>query len=183
MPVLLDLLQRAGLAELTSSSQTQEESDTFITAYSSAFDAVCKQKPDSTQNDLLLGFITKTYLAKREYYQAQEESMENMRQVFKDTVGKEHAGKFKSQESDSLQFTASVWFMVQGYTGIDYSYAYEHADDIAHLLSQQAEQIESIRSELMRSYYVGVEHSQRNKDKSSFISALTQPLRRWFKRH
>ena len=91
MPALFDLLQNAGLAELTTS---QDELDAFITAYSAAFDTIWQQKPDTPEYELLLGFMTKTYLEKREYLQTQAESMEYMRQVFSATVVKEHAEKF-----------------------------------------------------------------------------------------
>ena len=188
MPALFDLLQNAGLAELTTS---QDELDAFITAYSAAFDTICQQKPDTPQYDLLLGFMTKTYLEKREYLQTQAESMKNMRQVFSATVGKEHAEKFKSKEPELLQCIASIWFMVQGYMRIDYSYAYEHADEVAQCLSEQylgeqdlskpSHHVEDIRSEFMRLYYVGIGYSQQKATKS-FISTLTQPLKNWFKR-
>ena len=188
MPDLLNELSVMGLHDLPFSEQERSELDQFIAVCSPFFVSVCQQKPDKSQHHLLLGVMTKAQSEAVEDYKQKSQSLQNMKQVFEDTVGADHADKFVATDSQRLTVIATVWFMVQGYTGIDFSYANDHAEQIAQTLmpaplvsttanSSNTHSAEPIRSGFMRAYYVGVEQARKNKSSAT----LFETIKKWFK--
>ncbi|MGF1759575.1 hypothetical protein L4D76_16835 [Photobacterium sagamiensis] len=184
MPDLLNELSVMGLHDLPFSEQERGELNQFIAVCSPFFVSVCQQKPDKSQHHLLLGVMTKAQSEAVEDYKQKSQSLQNMKQVFEDTVGAEQADKFVATDSQRLTVIATLWFMVQGYTGIDFSYANDHAEQIAQTLmpdaldSSKTHSTEPIRSCFMRAYYVGVEQARKSKQSAT----LLETVKKWLSR-
>lgn len=183
MPDLLNELCVMGLHDLPFSEQERSELDQFIAVCSPFFVSVCQQKPDKSPHHLLLGVMTKAQNEAVADYQHKSQSLQNMKQVFEDTVGADHAGKFVATDSQRLTVITTVWFMVQGYTGIDFSYANDHAGQIAQALMpgspnpSTTHAAEPTRSGFMRAYYIGVEQASKNTP----AATLFETIKKWLK--
>ncbi|PSW06712.1 hypothetical protein C9I89_04035 [Photobacterium lipolyticum] len=188
MPDLLNELSVMGLHDLPFSEQERGELDQFIAVCSPFFVSVCQQKPDKSQHHLLLGVMTKAQSEAVEDYKQKSQSLQNMKQVFEDTVGAEQADKFVATDSQRLKVIATVWFMVQGYTGIDFSYANDHAEQIAQTLMpdslivsdadySKTQSAEQIRSGFMQAYYVGVKQARKSRQSATLLETIKKWLR------
>lgn len=178
-------LKAIGLEQLTFDDPQRIELDQFITVCSPFFDSVCQQKPDSPRHDLLLGVMTKAQNEAQLDFEQKRQSLHNMQQVFKKTVGKEHADKLIPTDSNQLIVITTLWLLVQGYQGIDFSYANDHATEVANLLSDSQERnssthTDTLRSGFMQAYYISVDNAQANKPTTSMLDKVKQWLQRSF---
>jgi hypothetical protein len=185
MTDLLTELKAIGLEQLTFDDQQRIELDQFITVCSPFFNSICQQKPDSPRHDLLLGVMTKAQNEAQLDFEQKRQSLHNMQQVFKKTVGKEHADKLVPTDSNQLIVITTLWLLVQGYQGIDFSYANDHATEVANLLSGDKESdssthTDTLRSGFMQAYYISVDNAQANKPTTSMMDKMKQWLQRSF---
>ena len=121
-------------------------------------------------------------------YQATRPKIDELKQMFNDKVGTEHGGKFMTLNQAEVTVIASLWFMAQGYTGIDFSYANDHAEEIAELLgvhsqfAQDAEDPEHYRTRFMQAYYTGIEHALKSQPQKNTLMTIKSYFRRLFGR-
>lgn len=169
MSVLEQQLLLFGIADLSVNTAIKKQFDQFISTSSTHFDHVCQQRPDSTLIDLLLGFMTLHQQQAQQQWSSQYIAATKMKAVFNDTIGHDHAIHFTHQDQSYLLALTHLWLMVQGASGIDYSYSNEQAEIQAHLLLHGAETIpllsldtaqEALRCQFMQSYYLGKKHNK-----------------------
>ncbi|KMV31720.1 hypothetical protein AB733_02680 [Photobacterium swingsii] len=144
-----------GLDQLALSHLEQKELAAFIKDHARFYDSVCQQKADKDPIDLLLGLMTKVQQETTANYQNKQSAIESMHQVFSDTIGNQQ-NRFVATDSHRLALETRLWLLVQGYCGIDFSYANEHAEHIASLLTISLAQPEhALRSEFLAAFYAG----------------------------
>ncbi len=161
--LLKELQHMGGLSTLDFSEHEQTFLDQFITVSAPFFDNISKHRPDKLSQDLILGLLTKSHHEALDNYQTTEPKAAELKAMFSDQVGAEHAEKFTELSHDELIVISMLWFMAQGFTDIDYSYANDHALETAGLLannqqtSTQTEEAEHYRTRFMQAYYTGIE--------------------------
>ncbi|MGF1715625.1 hypothetical protein L4D08_12125 [Photobacterium chitinilyticum] len=186
MTHLLKELQHMGLSTLDFSEHEQTFLDQFITVSAPFFDKISQHRPDKLSQDLILGLLTKSHHEALDNYQITEPKAAELKAMFSDQVGTEHAEKFTELSHDELIVISMLWFLTQGFTGIDYSYANDHALETAGLLDdeQQTEEAERYRTRFMQAYYTGIEvakkQARQQADSSPFYVTLKKHLKRLF---
>ncbi|MCW8330250.1 hypothetical protein MD588_15675 [Photobacterium sp. SDRW27] len=188
MTPLQQELEKMGLSTLSFSEQEQTLLEQFISISSPFFDNVCQHRADKPAQDLVLGLLTKSHREAFDEYQATQPKIKELKQLFSEQVGSEHAGKFTTLNQAEVTVISSLWFMAQGYTGIDFSYANDHAQETAELLCTNLQstavddEIQHIRTRFMQAYYTGVEHSQNSHSSGSYFKSIKTVLKRFFGR-
>lgn len=136
------------------------------------FEKVCAVKPDISAEQHLLGIATKQHMESLSQLQATQAATSSMNQIIQDTVGKEHAERFKS--SELLEFTTSthIWLYIQGYLGMDFSLANDYVQQSAEALSSiTLLPIQELRTNWLASYYLGLSH-HKSKSKTGLLEKL-----------
>ncbi|OAN11034.1 hypothetical protein A3K86_18840 [Photobacterium jeanii] len=178
--LLQQALEQVGLPRLALSETQQKQLTDFIENQHTFFERVCEQKRDKHQTDLLLGLLTKAQQQTELAYSQNAEAIQRMQQVFSETIGEEQKSKFISQDHNQLALETHLWLLVQGYCGIDFSYANEQAQRVAELLTS-SDEAQALRSQFLASYYHG-KTTKDNKQPSEATSSLWQRLERFFGR-
>ncbi|MEJ2764685.1 hypothetical protein VV869_12080 [Photobacterium sp. MCCC 1A19761] len=152
-------LRTMGLPLLELTESEQQQIIQLIDHQASFFAKVVQQKPDKPRHDLVLGLLTKCHQESLANFQATQATLSRVQSVFEETIGPTQALKFTTTSASDVRGYATLWFMAQGYTGIDFSYANDHANDIATLLAASAVVRENdpsvFRTGLMQAYYAG----------------------------
>ncbi|WP_064607846.1 hypothetical protein [Photobacterium sp. J15] len=191
MTNFLKELERMGLNSLSFTEQESTLLEQFIEHSSTFFEHVCQQKPDKPHHDMALGLLTKAHEEAFNNYLATQPKIAELKTMFTDSVGTEHAGKFSTLNQAELVVISSLWFMVQGYTGIDFSYANDKAAETANLLTENQAEVEHeenmndsehYRSLFMKAYYAGIEAYRQNDRDTSVLLTIKNQLKRLFKR-
>ncbi|MEC6798212.1 hypothetical protein VXS03_14205 [Photobacterium sp. S4TG1] len=169
MSALEQQLLLLGMADLPVDATIKRQFDQFISTASLHFDHVCQQRPNNTTIDLLLGFMTLHQRQAQQQWLQQCTAAAKMKTVFNDTLGCDNAAYFNHQDQSYLLALTHLWLMVQGATGIDYSYSNEQAEAQTHLLLHNTETTvstvidtkhDAFRCQLMQSYYLGKNHNK-----------------------
>ncbi|MGF1703475.1 hypothetical protein L4D09_24595 [Photobacterium makurazakiensis] len=182
MKTLEDTLNLLGLDQLPLNTDERDYATQFIAHRSAFFTRVCQQKSDKPQHDLALGLLTQSVQIATEEFNATKDKITDMNQLFSESVGKEHADKFKTMNALELSAIAKLWFLVQGYCGIDVSYTNEQAVELSNTLLANTDdmQFHTQRQAFMQAYYTGIEFNHKNKPKSDFLLTIKNALRRLF---
>ena len=169
MSTLEQQLLLLGMTDLPIDTLIKKQLDQFITASSAHFDHVCQQRPNSTTIDLLLGFMTLHHQQAQQQWLHQQTAATKMQTVFNNTIGHDHAANFTHQDHNALLALTHLWLMVQGASGIDYSYSNEQAKTQSDLLLENEittsplqinPKLELLRCQFMQSYYLGKNHNK-----------------------
>jgi len=141
------------------------------------FDNACAHNPDRTSYQMLLGTLTQTHIQHTAQLEHHLQSILAMQQAINDGVGEEHAQKFKTTAPTELLLITKLWIMVQGFLKMDFSLANDHAANSASLVnSLLGADPEVLRTEIMKSFYVGWEASPIEDRKPN----LFDKLKAWF---
>ncbi|UTV30402.1 hypothetical protein [Photobacterium atrarenae] len=170
-------LNTMGLQSLELSEPDQQQITRLIDTQTRFFAKVVQQKPDKPPHDLVLGLLTKSYQEALANFQATEATISRVQSVFEETIGREQAQKFTTSSNNDVQHFAVLWFMAQGYIGIDFSYANDHANEAATILAGSPavrdNDPNALRSWFMQSYYVGRHTAKTNQqERSGLVSRI-----------
>ncbi|MEZ8100497.1 hypothetical protein [Vibrio bivalvicida] len=128
--------------------------------HSPIFEKAQRNKPDSPEVHHLLGILTKAHIEASSYVESNADSIQAMYQAFNDNLGTEYTSKFEEQGVDQLVLSTHLWLYLQGYLKLDFSLANDHALNTAELVSSiNKYDIQSLRTEYLQSYYLGLERS------------------------
>ncbi|MGF1682141.1 hypothetical protein [Photobacterium minamisatsumaniensis] len=182
MKTLEDTLNLIGLDQLPLNTDERDYATQFIAHRSAFFTQVCEQKPDKPQHDLALGLLTQSVQVTTEEFTATQNKIADMNQIFSQHVGKEHASKFKTMNHLELSVIAQMWFLAQGYCGIEVSYTNEQAIELSNTLLTDTDdqQFHAQRQAFMQAYYTGIEFNHKNKPNSDFLLTIKNALKRLF---
>lgn len=182
MSELKQQLLLLGMANLSVDTTTQQQFEQFISASSAHFEHVRQQRPNSTLLDLLLGFMTLHHQQAHQQWLHQQTAAIKMKAVFNNTIGNDYANNFTHQDQHYLLALTHLWLMVQGASGIDYSYSNEQAEIQSRIIigNKQPEsstqlniEVESLRCKFMQSYYLG-----KKQNKLKFSTRIRQLFRK-----
>ena len=183
------LLLQFGLDTAPLNDKERQYANDFLVQRAPAFEAICQQRADKPQTDLALGMLTQSFQTTFEAYQATQNSITNMQQLFQREVGEAHASKFHTLDAIELKVIATLWLLCQGYCGIDYSYANDQAtlisqtlytDDAApHNTPGTQGAPETLRQALMQTYYIGVDHAKQAQPHQNLVTTITTTLKKW----
>ncbi|WP_295895373.1 hypothetical protein [uncultured Vibrio sp.] len=148
-----------GLNELAIVEQEDKLWQAWQTAQSPLFQTVIENKPETSLRLHLLGLLTKSHIELISSFTSYVDSINAMKEAIDETVGKEHANKFKTSHVDELTLLTHAWLYVQGYLGMDFSLANDHAYETAKMISSVTQtDIQTRRSSFLESYYTGVKN-------------------------
>ena len=171
MSELKQQLLLLGMANLPIDATTQQQLEQFISASSAHFDHIRQQRPNSTLLNLLLGFMTLHHQQSHQQWLNQRAAATKMNAIFSATLGDDHANNFTHQDQHYLLALTHLWLMVQGASGIDYSYSNEQAEiQSRNIINnentvspiQLNTKVDSLRCQFMQSYYLGKNHHNVN---------------------
>ncbi|CAM4220343.1 hypothetical protein [Vibrio neonatus] len=146
-------------------------------ALSPLFERSKAKYPEHTDQQLLLGLFTLHHEKQLQQLRTQQPSLLAMQKVIDDSLDKHHAQAFKSPLIVEIWLTMHLWLFVQGQSNIDYSLAYDYANETAELLSPFSSSSSSqLRSEWLKSFYVGKE--KMSKQKRGICYWITRLLRK-----
>ncbi len=167
-------LKESGLDSVTAiATGFEKELASFIDENHALFKHACENKPDNSARQTLLGLLTKEHIDASYRFESNKDASEAMQNVFDNTVGSEHSGKFQNSNSQQLKLVTHLWLFIQGRLGMDYSLANDHAAATAKLLSRLSRSTDDeIRVEFMASFYDGLNIYQAENKPSGFIHSL-----------
>ena len=147
-------LKEAGLDSIKAvTTGYEKELQSFIEENHSLFKHACKSKSDNSARQTLLGLLTKVHIDVSYRFESHKEASEAMQNVFDNTVGSEHSGKFQNANAQQLKLVTHLWLFIQGRLGMDYSLANDHAAATSTLLSRVSrntdDEFESVFSRLL----------------------------------
>ncbi|MCQ1060332.1 hypothetical protein ACQKPX_14660 [Photobacterium sp. DNB23_23_1] len=181
MKPLRHLLNEFGFEQLPFSDAEQEFASGFIDFRSDFFVRVCQQKADKPQQDLALGLVTHSFQQILDEFQATQCKISEIDALFQQHVGVEHAQKFHTMNEMEVKAIGVIWFLCQGFNGIDFSYANDHATEISEQLTMNdSQQAEALRQQFMQSYYVGVDQAHIVKPKAGWILTFKKTIKSLF---
>ncbi|UXI03744.1 hypothetical protein [Photobacterium sp. TY1-4] len=173
-------LRTMGLPLLELTESERKQITRLIDHQASFFAKVVQQKPDKPLHDLVLGLLTKCHQESLANFQATQATISRVQSVFEETLGPSQAQKFTTSSEEDVRGYATLWFMAQGYTGIDFSYANDHANGIATLLAASPvigeHDADALRSRFMHSYYVGRHSAEANPQAGSGLMSRIKRL-------
>ncbi|MDN3702006.1 hypothetical protein ACFFUO_11845 [Vibrio artabrorum] len=151
-------LQLAGLNSVKAlKTDYEKELKSFIDENHALFKHARDNKPDNSERQTLLGLLTKIHIDVSYRFESSKEVSEVMQNVFENTLGQEHSGKFQHSHSQQLKLVTHLWLFIQGRLGMDYSLANDHAAVTAKLLSRLSRSTDDeIRVAFMGSFYDGL---------------------------
>ncbi|MGR5063928.1 hypothetical protein [Photobacterium sp. DNB22_13_2] len=181
MKPLKHLLNEFGFEQLPFSDDEREFADGFIDFRAEFFLSVCEQKAEKPQQDLALGLFTQSFQQVLDEYQATQSKISEMDTLFQQHVGKEHAQKFHTMNEVEVKAIGMIWFLCQGFNGIDFSYANDQATEVSELLATNScQHAEEVRQQFMQSYYIGVDQPHIIKPKPSWLLTLQKAVKSLF---
>ena len=186
MKPLKQLLNEFGFEQLPFSEAERDFAVSFVDFRSDFFLNVCQQKADKPQQDLALGLFTHSFQQVLDEFQATQSKITEMDTLFQQHVGEQHAKKFHTMNALEVKAIAMIWFLCQGFNGIDFSYANDHATEISQQLASNSNtcdnaKAESLRQQFMQSYYIGVDQAHNMKPKESLLLTLQNAVKSLFK--
>ncbi|USD62549.1 hypothetical protein J4N45_24625 [Vibrio sp. SCSIO 43140] len=135
-----------------------------------------ENKPDNAPSDLLLGLFTKLNVEALSSLNAHLDQIQAMQSAIEKQVGAKHAESFKLPVVEELLLVTHIWVYVQGYLGLDYSLANDHAMQTSETLSPLVGlSVDEIRTQFTQSYYQGYREFEAKKPPSS-------GWKRWFEK-
>ncbi|WP_164684157.1 hypothetical protein [Vibrio maerlii] len=159
--------------KLTQYEQLIAQNNTF-------YQRVVENQADKSASYLLLGLFTKLHIESIQTLNTHLESIRAMKSAIKNGVGDEHANKFELTGSNHLAMITQAWLYIQGYRGMDFSLANDHALESAELLSKiELTEVDDIRVSLVKYYYLGQEAQPKSHD-SSLWSKLIGMIKQGF---
>ena len=181
MKPLKQLLNEFGFEQLPFSDAEREFAQSFVEFRSDFFLSVCQQKADKPQQDLALGLFTHSFQQVLAEFQATQSKICEMDTLFQQHVGEQHAKKFHTLNELEVKAIAMMWFLCQGFNGIDFSYANDHATEVSQQLTlHDATKAESLRLQFMQSYYLGVDQAHSLKPKAGLLLTIRKALKSFF---
>ncbi|MFH0259211.1 hypothetical protein ACGRH2_01945 [Vibrio barjaei] len=82
-----------------------------------------------------------------------------MKSVFDQQLEKKHAKAFRIPVLEELQLVTHIWLYIQGYLGMDYSLANDHATQTSNAISGLLDQsADALRTDFNQSYYLVFEN-------------------------
>ncbi|CAH0536352.1 hypothetical protein [Vibrio marisflavi] len=129
----------------------------FCDRNQSLFEKACTNKPEKKVTDHLLGIATKQHIECLDKLNQQAETVAALEQAFEQNIGKKHSKKFQYQDKNQLILTTHIWLYLQGYLGLAFSLSNEYATQTAQVLADTSNQVQSIRTEFLESYYLGLD--------------------------
>lgn len=180
MKPLKHLLNEFGFEQLPYSDTEREFATGFIDFRSEFFLSVCQQKAEKPQQDLALGLFTQSFQQILDEFQATQSKISEMDALFQQHVGEEHAQKFHTMNEVEVKAIAMIWFLCQGFNGIDFSYANDHATEVSHQLATSSQHAEALRQQFMQSYYIGVDQALKIKPKAGWLLTLQKAVKSLF---
>ncbi|KII76181.1 hypothetical protein [Vibrio renipiscarius] len=152
---------------------------TFCDSNDALFERVITAKPDKAHTHHLLGVLTKAHIEALSRVEKHHDAVQAMHQALEQNVGSHHQNNFHYQDGEQLAFVTHAWLYVQGYLGMDFSLANDHANSSAQALKVNQEvDAQALRSQFMASFYQGKE--QGNAHLSHKKSS--HPILEWFKK-
>ncbi|EGU41968.1 hypothetical protein VII00023_00135 [Vibrio ichthyoenteri ATCC 700023] len=146
------------------------------------FHRVQLAKPDQALTHHLLGILTKSHIEALSRVEQQRESVQAMDQAIQQHIGAQYGGRFQYQEGEQLLVVTHLWLYVQGYLGMDFSLANDHAQSsVQALVAAQGGDVQAMRSDLMASFYQGKAYANRKPNKRSMLGSLTLSFTDWLK--
>lgn len=153
----------------------EKERSIFCDTQSSLLERAVTNKPESSVTHHLLGVLTKTHIEHTVLLENNLTPISAMQQSLTDNLGREYADKFENQSLNQLVFVTHLWLYIQGYLGMDFSLANDHAAKTAALTTQfHGQDSETQRSTFLESFYLG---KQNRPDTPS-----SNPIVRWLNR-
>lgn len=167
-------LKEAGLDSIKAvTTGYEKELQSFIEENHSLFKHACKSKSDNSARQTLLGLLTKVHIDVSYRFESHKEASEAMQNVFDNTVGNQHSGKFQNANAQQLKLVTHLWLFIQGRLGMDYSLANDHAAATSTLLSRVSRNTDDeVRVEFMSSFYDGLNIYQTENKPLGFIHRL-----------
>ncbi|CCO44474.1 conserved hypothetical protein [Vibrio nigripulchritudo SOn1] len=180
MSELKPLLDEAGLSSLELKADEQRVLEKLLVSWESTFENACKTHPDKRPSDMALGTLTKAQMELASSLETQSDTLHSMNEIIEDSVGKEHAQKFRVELPTELTVCTKVWLMLQGYLLMDFSLANDHAARTAEILTGVTdEKPDAIRTECMRAFYIGKSHNP-HQEKTSWGTRISGWLNHYF---
>ncbi|MGR5284315.1 hypothetical protein ACP3V5_03280 [Vibrio maritimus] len=135
-----------------------------------------ENKPDHAPSGLLLGLFTKLNVEALSSLNAHLNQVQAMQSAIEQQVGSEHARAFKLPVVEELMLVTHIWVYIQGYLGMDFSLANDHALQTSETLSPLTQKsIDDLRIAFNQSYYQGFREFESKKPPSS-------GWKRWFEK-
>ncbi|EGU31650.1 hypothetical protein [Vibrio scophthalmi] len=170
MSNLAQALINIGADQLEHVSSDSVEWQAFCQHNESLFNRVQLAKPEQAFTHHLLGILTKAHIEALSRVEQQRDSVEAMNQAIEKNVGAEHHSRFRYQEGEQLLVITHLWLYVQGYLGMDFSLANDHAQSsVQALITMQGGDSQALRSQLMASFYQGKAHTATSQQQSHCI--------------
>ncbi|MEZ9231029.1 hypothetical protein AB4259_08105 [Vibrio amylolyticus] len=147
-------------------------------AQSPLFQAVLESKPDTPEKLHLLGLLTKSHIELLSSFTPYVDSILAMKNAINSTVGSEHEKKFKTSHVDELSLITHAWLYIQGYLGMDFSLANDHALETAKMISSvNSDETQTLRTSFLESFYEGAHRRPRRASGrlSEWIKQLFNP--------
>lgn len=142
----------------------------FCQSNETLFERVQTTKPENAITHHLLGVLTKAHIESLSRVEAQRKSVQAMNQAIDQNIGNQHNSNFRYQEGEQLLLITHVWLYLQGYLGMDFSLANDHAEmTAAVLIAAQGGDQAIIRSHLMSSFYHGKSQTERKHQSHSIV--------------
>ncbi len=164
---LREALNRIGVNQIQLVSIHSEALDNLCERENLLYATAQENKPESSPTHLLLGLFTKLNVEALSSIESHAVQLSEMKSVFDQQLEEKHAKAFRLPVLEELQLVTHIWLYIQGYLGMDYSLANDHAtqtsDAISSLLDQNAD---VLRTDFNQSYYLGFREFEANKPPS-----------------
>ncbi|SEG53627.1 hypothetical protein [Vibrio hangzhouensis] len=135
-----------------------------------------ENKPEATVTHLLLGLFTKLNVEALASLVSHTDQLTEMKAIFEQQLNSEQARAFKLPALEELELVTHIWLYIQGYLGMDYSLANDHALQTAEAMSKlKGQSVDELRTEFNQSYYLGFRQFEANKPPST-------GWKRWFEK-
>ncbi|WP_164675335.1 hypothetical protein [Vibrio rhodolitus] len=152
---------------------TSPQWQSFSTANAMLFRKVQLAKPENHLTHHLLGLLTKAHIETLSRVTAHKDSVDAMQQAFDENLGEDHAARFQYQDGLQLVLVTHLWLYLQGYLGMDFSLANDHAEQTAStLVTTTGKDVHQLRSEFMASYYQARQLTENKADSGGLLSWL-----------
>ncbi|PMK03495.1 hypothetical protein [Vibrio sp. 10N.261.55.A7] len=178
MSELEKLCLECGLNNLAAVKQHHKLWQDWQVTQSPLFQAVLENKPETPGKLHLLGLLTKSHIELLSSFTPYIDSIHAMKNAISNTVGSEHEKKFKTSHVYELSLITHAWLYIQGYLGMDFSLANEHALETAKMISSiNSDDAQTLRTSFLESFYEGTHHQPKRASGrlSEWIKQLFNP--------
>ncbi|MGF1697049.1 hypothetical protein L4D20_17610 [Vibrio kyushuensis] len=156
MKTLEQACHHCGLSELVTISEHKDLWSKWQSSQQPLFSKVLESKPQTSATLHLLGMLTKSHIEIASGLTQYLESINDMQTAIAKTVGQEHVNKFKTSDTDELTVITHAWLYIQGFLGMDFSLANDHAHETSKLISSVTSQdVQQLRTQYLESFYLG----------------------------